>query len=94
MMSAKRTTKGRTGESAASAGPQRTFEEALERLEEIVDALEQGTVPLDKALDLYQEGATLSKECAERLRAAEQRVKKLSKNADGTFSEASLDDDE
>jgi exodeoxyribonuclease VII small subunit len=89
-MPAKRATKTRSAEVTSG----RTFEEALQRLEEIVDSLEQGTVPLDKALDLYQEGATLSKECAERLKAAEQRIMKLSKNADGTFSESSLDDEE
>ncbi len=72
----------------------RSFEEALQRLEAIVDALEEGTVPLDKALELYQEGATLSKECAARLKAAEQRIMKLSKNADGTFAESTLGDEE
>jgi exodeoxyribonuclease VII small subunit len=90
-MPAKRSTKARPGEPTASP---RTFEQALQRLEEIVDALEQGTVPLDKALELYQEGAVLSRECAERLKVAEQRIMKLSKNADGTFAETSLDDDE
>lgn len=93
-MSAQRAKKGRLNAPAAPESSTRTFEQALERLEEIVDALEQGTVPLDKALELYQEGATLSKECADRLKAAEQRIMKLSKNADGTFAESSLDDDE
>ncbi len=70
----------------------KTFEDALRRLEEIVESLEQGTVPLDKALDLYEEGVTLSKECADRLKSAEQRIKKLTKAADGTFSESELDE--
>jgi exodeoxyribonuclease VII small subunit len=93
-VSAQRPKKGRPDAPAGPSGSKRTFEEALERLEAIVDALEQGTVPLDKALELYQEGATLSKECADRLKAAEQRITKLSKNADGTFTESRLDDDE
>lgn len=93
-MPAKRSKKAPTADAVLEGGHTRTFEEALRRLEEIVDALEQGTVPLDKALALYQEGAVLSKECAERLKAAEQRIMKLSKNADGTFAESSLDDDE
>jgi exodeoxyribonuclease VII small subunit len=93
-MSAQRAKKGRPDAPVGPSDAKRTFEAALERLEEIVDALEQGTVPLEKALELYQEGATLSKECADRLKAAEQRIMKLSKNADGTFMESSLDDDE
>lgn len=93
-MSAQRAKKGRPDGAAGPETTTRTFEQALERLEAIVDALEQGTVPLDKALQLYQEGATLSKECADRLKAAEQRIMKLSKNTDGTFAESSLDDDE
>lgn len=93
-MPAKRTTAARSPQTPEGRAKHRTFEESLRRLEEIVDALEQGTVPLDQALELYQEGATLSKECAERLKAAEQRVMKLSKQADGTFSETPLDDDE
>ena len=70
----------------------RTFEEALRRLEEIVESLEQGSVPLDQALDLYEEGVRLSKECADRLKTAEQRIKKLTKAADGTFTESELDE--
>ncbi len=69
-----------------------TFEDALRRLEEIVESLEQGTVPLDRALDLYEEGVLLSKECADRLKSAEQRIKKLTKAADGTFTESELDE--
>lgn len=61
-------------------------------MEEIVESLEQGTVPLDRALDLYEEGVTLSKECADRLKTAEQRIKKLTKTADGTFTESDLDE--
>ncbi len=70
----------------------RTFEDALHRLEAIVESLEQGTVPLDQALDLYEEGVKLSQECADRLKTAEQRIKKLTKAADGTFSQADLDE--
>ncbi|MCU0452273.1 MAG: exodeoxyribonuclease VII small subunit [Bacteroidetes bacterium] len=93
-MPAKRTKKAPTADAASERTGTRTFEEALQRLEAIVDALEQGTVPLDRALELYQEGAVLTKECAERLKTAEQRIMKLSNNADGTFAESSLEDDE
>ena len=42
-------------------------------------------MPLDDALKLYEEGIQLSKACAEKLKAAEMRIKKLAKNADGQF---------
>ena len=71
-MSARKTTKG-------------SFEDSLNRLEKIVESLEQGQVPLDDALKLYEEGIQLSKACAEKLKAAELRIKKLAKNADGQF---------
>ncbi|HTR99693.1 MAG TPA: exodeoxyribonuclease VII small subunit, partial [Bacteroidota bacterium] len=47
-----------------------TFEDSLHRLEEIVQRLEQGDVPLEQAMQLYEEGVTLSKTCAEKLKAA------------------------
>jgi exodeoxyribonuclease VII small subunit len=62
-----------------------SFEDSLNRLEKIVESLERGQVPLDDALNLYEEGIQLSKACAEKLKAAEIRIKKLAKNADGQF---------
>jgi len=62
-----------------------SFEETIKRLEEIVDALERGDVPLDKALNLYEEGVLLSRTCSENLKAAELRIKTLSKNIKGQF---------
>ncbi len=56
----------------------RTFEESLERLEEIVETLEDDPPSLDKALDAYEEGVSLANECLERLEQAEQRVSELS----------------
>jgi len=58
----------------------RTFEQSLARLEKIVDSLEQGETPLEGAIELYEEGIALSKECMETLSKAELRVKKLSKD--------------
>jgi len=62
-----------------------SFEDSLSRLEKIVESLEQGQVPLEDALNLYEEGIQLSKACAEKLKAAEMRIKKLAKNTDGQF---------
>lgn len=54
-----------------------TFEDNLRRLEEVVGKLEQGELPLDEAIKLYQEGMRLSKSCSERLAAVESEIKKL-----------------
>ena len=62
-----------------------TFEQSIKRLEEIVEALEHGEVPLDKALSLYEEGIQLSRTCAENLKAAELRIKTLGKDIRGQF---------
>ena len=62
-----------------------SFEFSLKRLEEIVEALEDGSVQLDEALKLYEEGITLSKQCVAKLSAAEVKLKRLSKDAQGNF---------
>lgn len=54
------------------------FEQALERLEEIVDRLEAGSVPLAEAVALFEEGVLLRKRCLELLKEAEAKVKFLS----------------
>jgi exodeoxyribonuclease VII small subunit len=71
----------------------KSFEDDLRRMEEIVQSLEEGSVPLDDAVSLYEEGITLSRACAERLRATELRIKKLTKDLDGQFSVKDLDDE-
>jgi exodeoxyribonuclease VII small subunit len=61
------------------------FEEALKRLETIVQQLEQGDVPLEQSIALYEEGIQLSRTCAQQLARAELTVKRLSKELDGSF---------
>jgi exodeoxyribonuclease VII small subunit len=51
-----------------------TFEQALERLEEIVQKLESGNVSLDESIEIYQEGIMLSKQCSGMLQEAEGKV--------------------
>lgn len=68
-----------------------SFEASLKRLEAIVDSLESGEVPLDRAMELYEEGIRLSKFCTEKLRATELRLKKLSKDANGQFELTDLE---
>jgi exodeoxyribonuclease VII small subunit len=53
------------------------FEECLQRLEKIVDELEKGEVPLDKALALFEEGIQLSNSCRKELEEAEGKVEIL-----------------
>ncbi|NUN70613.1 MAG: exodeoxyribonuclease VII small subunit [Bacteroidetes bacterium] len=60
-----------------------SFEQSLGKLEKIVDALEQGDVPLEESLKLYEEGIQLSKECMETLGKAEVRIKQLTKDLNG-----------
>lgn len=59
------------------------FETALRRLEEIVKQLEDGSLSLDAALKLFEEGIELSARCQKQLEEAESRVEILLKKAEG-----------
>lgn len=92
-----------TAETGAEAADSSTgFETALERLEEIVDQLEQGDLALESALSAFEEGVRLSKQCATQLDAAERRIEQLTReNGDwaarpfeGKASDAAAEDDE
>lgn len=63
-----------------------SFEEALKRLEAIVQQLERGDVPLDKSITLYEEGDRLRLQCQQRLDAAEARIAQIMANADGSVA--------
>ncbi len=69
-----------------------TFEGSLKRLEVIVESLEQGKVPLDEAVQLYEEGIQLSRECAEKLKATELKIRKLAKSVGGDFETTDVDE--
>ncbi len=60
-----------------------TFEESLQRLQNIVSSLEEENLPLEKSIQLYKEGVTLSKTCREQLENAKHEIQLL--NADGSF---------
>ena len=51
-----------------------TFEQAMERLEEIVSMLESGKCTLDDSMKLFEEGAALTAFCTESLKKAEQKI--------------------
>ncbi len=64
----------------------KTFEEAMKRLEEIVEQLEKGELPLEETLSLFEEGVKLSRFCREKLDEAEKRVEILLKGEGGILS--------
>ena len=57
-----------------------TYEQALKRLEEIVVKLEEGSAPLEKSLELYEEASKLASLCKTCLDKAEQQIVNLSDN--------------
>ena len=71
----------------------KTFEENLNRLEEIVRAMEKGDVPLDKSLELFQEGTALLQLCGRILDDAELQVAKVIPQASGEPSEVPFEEE-
>lgn len=69
-----------------------TFEENMNRLEQIVRAMERGDVPLEESLKLFQEGTELVRSCGKMLDEAEQQVTKIVKQADGSPAEEVFSD--
>ena len=69
------------------ADKEMSFEQSLQRLEEIVKLLEKGDAPLAESLGLFEEGAGLIRTCGKLLDEAEQKVVQLRKSADGAPEE-------
>lgn len=61
-----------------------TFEESMQRLEQIIRAMERGEVPLEESLKLFQEGTQLVASCEKLLEDAQLQVKMVLTAADGT----------
>lgn len=59
------------------------FEKDLEKLEGIVEALEEGGLPLDASIKKFEEGIKLAKRCEDALSSAEKKIEILTKNAAG-----------
>ncbi|MFQ3542822.1 exodeoxyribonuclease VII small subunit [Halobacillus rhizosphaerae] len=70
-----------------------SFEEAMKNLEELVEKLEAGDVPLEKAIQYYQEGMKLSKICNEKLVHVEGQMQKIM-NEHGEFEPFSVQEEE
>jgi exodeoxyribonuclease VII small subunit len=64
-----------------------SFEEAMKKLEELVNAMENDNLPLDKMIDSYEQGSNLAKLCRTKLAKLEQRIEILSRddNASGEW---------
>jgi exodeoxyribonuclease VII small subunit len=65
------------GPTSASAPPERTFEQLMERLRVVVEKLETGQLPLEEALKVFEEGVVLARHGHGLLEAAEKRVELL-----------------
>lgn len=63
-----------------------SFEEALGELETIVRELESGKTKLDTAIEAYERGAALKAHCDAKLREAQAKIDRISREADGTIS--------
>ena len=70
----------------------RSFEASLEALERIVHELEQGDLPLESSLELFERGIHLSRECQERLSQAERRIEVLLRDNQGKTTVAEFED--
>ena len=71
----------------------KTFEENMARLEQIVRAMERGDVPLEKSLELFREGTALVAGCGKLLDEAELQVKKIMTDANGNPVEEDFGDE-
>ena len=59
------------------------FEEALERLEILVNKLEEGNLPLEESLQLFAEGIQLTRQCSKKLEQAEKHISILMEDSEG-----------
>jgi exodeoxyribonuclease VII small subunit len=68
-----------------------SYEDAFERLEQVVTALQDGRLSLEKALEYYEEGMTLTQHCQTLLRQAELRVQQIRVTDEGDLETEPLD---
>jgi exodeoxyribonuclease VII small subunit len=70
---------------------ERSFEEVLRELEEIVNRLEQGDLPLEESLELFEQGVRLSRACHSKLDEAQKRLEILLKDEEGMMTARPFD---
>ncbi|MCX7710364.1 MAG: exodeoxyribonuclease VII small subunit [Clostridia bacterium] len=69
------------------AKDKKNFEESMKSLEEIVEALERGELPLDESIEMFQKGIELSKFCSKRLDEIEKKITVLIEDENGELHE-------
>jgi exodeoxyribonuclease VII small subunit len=70
-----------------------TFEEAMEKLEILVERLEEGDVPLEEAISIYKEGMELSKFCHDKLKLVEEQLTQVLTD-DGQIASFTINEEE
>ncbi|HEY2421917.1 MAG TPA: exodeoxyribonuclease VII small subunit [Neobacillus sp.] len=70
-----------------------SFEDAMNKLEQIVDRLEEGDVPLEEAILIYKEGMELSKQCHQKLKNVEEQLTQII-TEDGQKENFSIEEEE
>ncbi|GAB3052238.1 exodeoxyribonuclease VII small subunit [Virgibacillus ainsalahensis] len=70
-----------------------SFEEAMRKLEEIVGKLEEADVPLEKAINYYQEGMVLTKLCNDKLNSVQTKMTKIM-NEQGDLEQFDIQEEE
>ena len=70
---------------------EKTFESSLAELEDIVAKLENGDMPLEESLALFEQGIKLSRDCRDRLTKAERRIEILMQDSDGNLTAAEIE---
>ena len=68
------------------------FEKSLEKLEKIIEALEDGELPLNESIKTFEEGVKLTKHCQDLLSKAELKIQKLLDKDDGSLDLEDFDD--
>ncbi len=79
---------------SAANPPETTFEQAMERLDEIVAAMESDRMPLDEMVDSYEEGMKLLQQCRQQIKTTRQRIESISLKADGKAELTNFDPDQ
>ena len=79
------------GKSQGEKGP--SFEQALARLEKIVEKLDDGNLPLDESIALFKEGTALAKVCRDKLAQAEVQVEEALKSAGAAEDDDAVETD-
>ena len=72
----------------------KTFEESMQRLEQIVRTMERGEVPLEESIRLFQEGTELARNCGKLLEDAQLQVSKIMVSPDGSPTEEEFGDEQ